>query len=215
MATKEAKENRIGMSPTTIWQRPCIQVAVCLSINQGKLLKEHKSVQVGGRKGRVSDDESRGAQLPKSKVSVRKVVDSEECHNTAKVDLPIVKKEMQVVERGEEATMSPEGLSYPKAKCKATDSRTMGLAAPWYRRGGTSMESSIPCSHGGRALVVKGAEEVENAKAISKYQDKAKGQRPRNFIKLVSTIVLNRRPPKCPDEARPERLDLHPGGALQ
>ncbi|RZR88969.1 hypothetical protein BHM03_00016626 [Ensete ventricosum] len=83
--------------------------------------------------------------------------------------------------------------SEDKAECKATDSRTMGLAAPWYRRGGTSMESSIPCSHGGRALVVKGAEEVENAKAISKYQDKAKGQRPRNFIKLVSTIVLNRR----------------------
>ncbi|RZS14687.1 hypothetical protein BHM03_00046419 [Ensete ventricosum] len=35
--------------------------------------------------------------------------------------------------------------------------------------GRTSMESSIPCSHGGRALVVKGAEEVENAKANSKY----------------------------------------------
>ncbi|RWW51582.1 hypothetical protein BHE74_00042066 [Ensete ventricosum] len=65
----------------------------------------------------------------------------------------------------------PVGLSYPKAKrrlerrwtrrsttvpqrriyrsrrkgcrCKSTDSRTMGLAAPWYRRGGTSVESSI------------------------------------------------------------------------
>ncbi|RWV98472.1 hypothetical protein GW17_00038677 [Ensete ventricosum] len=48
--------------------------------------------------------------------------------------------------------------------------------------GGTSMESSIPCSHGGRALIVKGAEEMENAKANSKYQDKAEGQRPRNFI---------------------------------
>ncbi|RWV90697.1 hypothetical protein GW17_00047079 [Ensete ventricosum] len=81
--------------------------------------------------------------------------------------------------------MSPVGLSYPKVKhrlerrwtqrsttvpqrriyrsrtkgcrCKSTDSRAMGLAAPWYRRGGTSVESSIPCSHGGRALVVKGA----------------------------------------------------------
>ncbi|RZR98398.1 hypothetical protein BHM03_00027749 [Ensete ventricosum] len=88
-----------------------------------------------------------------------------------------------VVERDEEATMSPEGLSYPRAKrrlerrwtrmsttmpqrriyrlrrkgrrCKATDSRAMGSATPWYRRGGTSVESSIPCSHGGRALVVK------------------------------------------------------------
>ncbi|RWW67750.1 hypothetical protein BHE74_00024772 [Ensete ventricosum] len=94
----------------------------------------------------------------------------------------------------------PEGLSYPKAKrrserrwsqrsatvsqrriyrsrrkgrrCKATDIRAMGLVAAWYRRGGTSLESSIPCSYGGRALVVKGAEEVENAEANSKYQDK-------------------------------------------
>ncbi|RWW53709.1 hypothetical protein BHE74_00039784 [Ensete ventricosum] len=57
-------------------------------------------------------------------------------------------------------------------KCKATDSRVMGLAAPWYHRGGTFMESSIPYSHEGRALVVKGAEEVENAKANSKYQDR-------------------------------------------
>ncbi|RWW40848.1 hypothetical protein BHE74_00053704 [Ensete ventricosum] len=31
--------------------------------------------------------------------------------------------------------------------------------------GGTSVESSIPYSHGGRALVIKGAKEVENAKA--------------------------------------------------
>ncbi|RWW08185.1 hypothetical protein GW17_00028388 [Ensete ventricosum] len=90
---------------------------------------------------------------------------------------------IEVVERGEEATTSPVGLSYPKAKCrlerrwtrrsttvpqrriyrsrrkgcrcKSTDSRAMGLAAPWYHRGGTSVESSIPCSHGGRALVVK------------------------------------------------------------
>ncbi|RWV76840.1 hypothetical protein GW17_00062439 [Ensete ventricosum] len=31
----------------------------------------------------------------------------------------------------------------------------MGLTTPWYRKGGTSMESSIPCSHGGRALLVK------------------------------------------------------------
>ncbi|RWW37143.1 hypothetical protein BHE74_00057782 [Ensete ventricosum] len=68
-------------------------------------------------------------------------------------------------------------------RCKSTDSRTMGLAAPLYRRGRTSMESSIPCSHGGRALVVKGVEEVENAKTNSKYQDRAEGQRPRNFIR--------------------------------
>ncbi|RZS13938.1 hypothetical protein BHM03_00045579 [Ensete ventricosum] len=30
---------------------------------------------------------------------------------------------------------------------KATDSRAMGSAAPWYRKGGTSVELSIPCSH--------------------------------------------------------------------
>ncbi|RWV88354.1 hypothetical protein BHE74_00020249 [Ensete ventricosum] len=78
------------------------------------------------------------------------------------------------------------GKSEDKAECKSIDSRVMGLAAPWYRRGGTFVESSIPCSHGGRAFVVKGAEEVENAKANSKYQDKTEGQRPRNFIRLVS-----------------------------
>ncbi|RRT60459.1 hypothetical protein B296_00003209 [Ensete ventricosum] len=75
---------------------------------------------------------------------------------------------------------------------KATDSRAMGLAAPWYRRGGTSMESLIPCSHGGRALVVKGAEEVENAEANSKYQDRVVGQRPRNFIRPVSMDFSSR-----------------------
>ncbi|RWV81179.1 hypothetical protein GW17_00057423 [Ensete ventricosum] len=110
-------------------------------------------VEAGGRKGRGSDDESSGAQLPKSKASVRKEVDSKEHHSTAEVDLPITKG----------------------CRCKATDSRAMGLAAPWYRSGGTSVESSIPCSHGGRALVVKGAKEVENAKANSKYQDRAEG----------------------------------------
>ncbi|RWW32471.1 hypothetical protein GW17_00002842 [Ensete ventricosum] len=95
------------------------------------------------------------------------------------------------------APLRPVGLNYPKVKhrlerrwtrrsttvpqrriyrsrrkgckCKVTESSAMGLAAPWYRRGGTSVESSIPCSHGGRALIVKGAEEVENAKANSKY----------------------------------------------
>ncbi|RRT34220.1 hypothetical protein B296_00046126 [Ensete ventricosum] len=88
----------------------------------------------------------------------------------------------QVVGRGEKVTTSPVWLSYPKAKrrlerrwtqrsttvpqriyqsrrkgcrCKSTDSRAMDLAAPWYRRGGTFVESSIPCSHGGRAMVVK------------------------------------------------------------
>ncbi|RWW00807.1 hypothetical protein GW17_00036199 [Ensete ventricosum] len=60
------------------------------------------------------------------------------------------------------------------------------IVTPWNRRGETSMKSSIPCSHRGRALVVKGTEDVENAEANSKYQDKARGQRPRNFIRPVS-----------------------------
>ncbi|RWW29117.1 hypothetical protein GW17_00006370 [Ensete ventricosum] len=81
--------------------------------------------------------------------------------------------------------------SEDKAECEATDNRVMGLAVPWYRRGGTSVEASIPCSHGRRGLVVKGAEEVENAKANSKYQDRAEGQRPRNFIRPPSNLAFS------------------------
>ncbi|RWW24589.1 hypothetical protein BHE74_00011073 [Ensete ventricosum] len=164
-------ENRIDASPATRWSRLCMGVAICLSIDQGKLLREHRSVK-------------------------------------------------QAIERGEEATMSSEGLSYPKAnrrserrwtrrsatvpqkriyqsrrkgyRCKATNSRAMGLVAPWYRRGRTSVESSIRCSHGGRVLVMKGVEEVENAKANSKYQDKAEEQRPENFIRPMSTGFSSR-----------------------
>ncbi|RRT48847.1 hypothetical protein B296_00040814 [Ensete ventricosum] len=57
----------------------------------------------------------------------------------------------------------------------ATDSRVMGSAVPWYYRDGTSVELSIPCSHGGRALVIIGAEEVENAEANFQYHDRAEG----------------------------------------
>ncbi|RRT84340.1 hypothetical protein B296_00003617 [Ensete ventricosum] len=77
-------------------------------------------------------------------------------------------------------------------RCKTTDSRVMGSTTPWYRRDRTSIESSIPCSHGGRALVIKEAEEVENAKTNSKYQDNMEGQRPRNFLRLVSTDFSSR-----------------------
>ncbi|RRT75061.1 hypothetical protein B296_00011634 [Ensete ventricosum] len=62
-----------------------------------------------------------------------------------------------------------------RRRCKAMDSSAMGLATPLYRRGGTFVGSLIPCSHGGRALVMKEAEEAENAEANSKYQDKAQG----------------------------------------
>ncbi|RRT73201.1 hypothetical protein B296_00033666 [Ensete ventricosum] len=42
-----------------------MRIAVCLSIDQGTLLREHRGVKAGGRKGRGSNDESRRAQLPK------------------------------------------------------------------------------------------------------------------------------------------------------
>ncbi|RZR71139.1 hypothetical protein BHM03_00003827 [Ensete ventricosum] len=58
--------------------------------------------------------------------------------------------------------------------------------------GGTSVESSTPCSHEGRALIVKWAKEVENAKVNSKYQDRVKGQRLWNFIRLVSMSFSSR-----------------------
>ncbi|RWW38917.1 hypothetical protein BHE74_00055805 [Ensete ventricosum] len=58
---------------------------------------------------------------------------------------------------------------YGFKECKAMDSRAMGSVASWYHRGGTSVESSIPCSDGGIALVVKGVEEVKNAEVNSKY----------------------------------------------
>ncbi|RWV81438.1 hypothetical protein GW17_00057141 [Ensete ventricosum] len=84
------------MSPATRWQRPCMRVVVYLSIDQGELLGGHSGVEAGGRKGRGNDDKSSGAQLPKSKVSVIKEVDSEEHHSVAEADLPIMKKEMQM-----------------------------------------------------------------------------------------------------------------------
>ncbi|RZR90273.1 hypothetical protein BHM03_00018123 [Ensete ventricosum] len=68
------------------------------------------------------------------------------------------------------------------------DSRAMG----WQRYG--TAETGLSWSHGGRELVVKGVEEVENAEANSKYQDKAEGQRPKNFIKPVSMDFSSREP---------------------
>ncbi|RZR90739.1 hypothetical protein BHM03_00018690 [Ensete ventricosum] len=128
----------------------------------------------------------------------------------------------QAVKRGKEAMTSLEGLSYPRAKrqsekrwtprsatmpqrriyrsrrkgrkYKATYSKATGLAVPWYHRDDTSEESSISCSHGRRALVMKGAKEVENVKANSKYQDKVEGQRLRNFLRPMSTGFSSRYP---------------------
>ncbi|RRT35700.1 hypothetical protein B296_00048843 [Ensete ventricosum] len=67
---------------------------------------------------------------------------------------------------------TPKKKRQSERRYKTTYSKVIGLATLWYRRGNTSVESSIPCSHGGRALVVRGVEEVENAEANSKYQDK-------------------------------------------
>ncbi|RZR72555.1 hypothetical protein BHM03_00014535 [Ensete ventricosum] len=42
------------------------------------------------------------------------------------------------------------GEELQSSECEATDSRAMGIATLWYHRGETSIESSIPCSQGGR-----------------------------------------------------------------
>ncbi|RRT76576.1 hypothetical protein B296_00022018 [Ensete ventricosum] len=84
------------------WQRPYDVggLTLCLSIDQGELLGGHNSVEADSRKGRGSDNDSSGAQLPKSKASVRKEVDSEERHNAAEADLPIAKEGMKMQGNG-------------------------------------------------------------------------------------------------------------------
>ncbi|CAL9776839.1 unnamed protein product, partial [Musa acuminata subsp. burmannicoides] len=56
-----------------------------------------------------------------NQASVRMEVDSEECHGDISTDRE---------EKG--------------CRCEATDSRAMGMAAPWYRRGGTSVQVIDP-----------------------------------------------------------------------
>ncbi|RWW36760.1 hypothetical protein BHE74_00058190 [Ensete ventricosum] len=65
-----------------------------------KLLGGHSSVEAGGRKERGSDNESSGAQLPRSKASVRKEVDSEERHSAAEAALSIAKEGMKMQGNG-------------------------------------------------------------------------------------------------------------------
>ncbi|RWW65522.1 hypothetical protein BHE74_00027166 [Ensete ventricosum] len=91
---------KLSTSPATGWRRPCMGAAVYLFINQRELLGEHRGVEASGRKGRGSEDESKGAQLPKSQASARMEVDSKECHSAAEVDLPIVKKGTQMQSNG-------------------------------------------------------------------------------------------------------------------
>ncbi|RRT36843.1 hypothetical protein B296_00050765, partial [Ensete ventricosum] len=108
----------------------------CLGTAEAELLGGHSGVEAGGRKGRGSDDESSGAQLPKSKASVRKEVDSEEHHSAVEADLPIAKEGMQMQGR---------------------------IVGPWaWQHHGTQrrdFRGVIDPLLGGRALVVKGAEE--------------------------------------------------------
>ncbi|RWW71952.1 hypothetical protein BHE74_00020286 [Ensete ventricosum] len=127
---------------------------------------------------------------------VRTMDSRSECHGTAEAGLSCARiescigwKPWSLVYGG---CVPPRENSDCKYQCKAMESRAIGVAAPWYRRGRIFVESSIPFSHGGSALVMKGAEEVENAEANSKYQDKAEGQRPRNFIRPVSMGFLSR-----------------------
>ncbi|RWV93325.1 hypothetical protein GW17_00044225 [Ensete ventricosum] len=85
--------NRIDVCPVTRWQRPCTGVVVCLSIDHGELLREHKGVEADGRKRRRRVQ--RGSTTQKLSV-VRMEVDSEECHSVTETNLPIAKKGMQM-----------------------------------------------------------------------------------------------------------------------
>ncbi|RRT35896.1 hypothetical protein B296_00021219 [Ensete ventricosum] len=85
------------------WRRPYEVLAKATRrevVVRGELLGGHSGVEAGGRKGRGSDDESGGAQLPKSKASVRKEVDSEEHHSATEADLPIAKEGTQMQDNG-------------------------------------------------------------------------------------------------------------------
>ncbi|RWW47469.1 hypothetical protein BHE74_00046530, partial [Ensete ventricosum] len=135
------------------------------------LLGEHKGIEAVGRKGRGSDDESRGAQLPKSKVLIRKEVNLEECHSAAEVDLPIVKKGMKMQSNGELG----HGLGSAIVPQRRDFHGVINPLLSWRK-----------------TLVIKGAEEVENAEANSKYQEKVEGQKLWNFIRSVSTRFSSR-----------------------
>ncbi|RZR87186.1 hypothetical protein BHM03_00014546 [Ensete ventricosum] len=129
-----------------------------------------------------------------------------------------VKGQSRVVERGEKATTSPVGLSYPKVKhrlerrwtrrstivpqrriyrsrrkgyrCKLMDSRDMGLAAPWCCRGGTSVESLIPCFYGGRALVVKRGPRRERERGVRGCGGEKRGKEDKRWALCSTTGPL-------------------------
>ncbi|RWW51452.1 hypothetical protein BHE74_00042198 [Ensete ventricosum] len=153
-----------------------------------------KAAEMYNKFSTLLDPEGCRSSTSVNKATARRDVDSRgECHSTAEAGLPCM------IEAAEELDyfsahirLREPDKSEDKIDWKVTDSRATGLATPWYRRGGTFVESSIPCSHGGRALVIKGAKEVENAKTNSKYQDRGEGQRPRNFIRPMSMDFSSR-----------------------
>ncbi|RRT52370.1 hypothetical protein B296_00027481 [Ensete ventricosum] len=96
-ASKLASDESLGV--ISIWGLCTTEGEVRLQVLV-KLLGRHSGVEAGGRKGRGSDDESSGAQLPKNKASVRKEVGSEERHNAAEADLLIAKEGMKMQGNG-------------------------------------------------------------------------------------------------------------------
>ncbi|RWW06138.1 hypothetical protein GW17_00030551 [Ensete ventricosum] len=134
-------------------------------LGSGYLSMGQEDAEAGGRKERRSDYKSGGAQLPKSKASVRKDVDSEEHHSAVEADLPIAKEGTQM----QGNRLYGHGLGSTMVS-QRRDFR--GVIDPLL-----SWRESI-----GRKRGRGGG----NAKANSKYQDRAEGQRTRNFIRSVS-----------------------------
>ncbi|RWV95378.1 hypothetical protein GW17_00041999 [Ensete ventricosum] len=91
---------RVGLLQCSHSLKGARQVRGQSRVSERELLGGHGGVEAGGRKGRGSDDESSGAQLPKSKASIRKEVDSEEHHSATEADLPIAKEGMQMQVNG-------------------------------------------------------------------------------------------------------------------
>ena len=85
------------------------------------LLREHRGVEAGGSKGARKRRRVQRDLATQNQASVRMEVDSEDCHGDISTDC--------------------EEKGY---RGEATDSRAMGMAAPWYYKGGTSMKVIDP-----------------------------------------------------------------------
>ncbi|RWW54157.1 hypothetical protein BHE74_00039277 [Ensete ventricosum] len=128
----------------------CMRFTVCLSIDHGELPGEHKCVEAGCRKGRGSDEESSGTQL----------------HETKRQNESGLRGGSQCCGGG--STDSEE---------RDADARQQ-IVGPWVRQRHGTAHAGLPWSYQsfahmkGERLVMKGIEEVENAKENSTYQDK-------------------------------------------